>query len=277
MSRSQRLLKLSTVVGLFLSGAGARAAVREPSPAPAGDESILERIHSHWRMREERIKTIHVAWESRRSFRNARAAARRAVRDFWIDGEGRYRLNEWSLPANDPTQLKPDLSLPSVGTSVRQWSSNGKSGRAKEPAAPLDEQLIVHPEHFSNMAQGDAMAADRAGDGTGLSAHPPTFIAGVIGEKGIRQHSRACDCRQSGQKRPIERRKSAMLPPVVHKIVAHKTLITNEGGRDFRIAADVAPDFVAAFVSWARESPRAQVAAHSWFCPNHACCVATAR
>ncbi len=81
------------------------------------------------------------------------------------------------------------------------------------------------------------MSADRTGNSAGLRAHPPPFIARVIGEKCVGQHSRACDGREGGQQRPIERRKAAVLPPVIHEIGANKALITNEGGRDFRIAA----------------------------------------
>lgn len=116
-------------VWVVLTAAPATSAAAGP-PVPSTDEAIVKRILEHWEERQKRVQTIHAEWETR-VFTGMRAASpcSRYLNEFWVDDQGRFRLNEWFLKARGPHDSKLDSSLRSRGASAGQWSFNEKIGR----------------------------------------------------------------------------------------------------------------------------------------------------
>jgi hypothetical protein len=137
MSLSKLLIRgVCVFVGVVLMAAPSTSAIAEP-PVPSTDRSIRERILDQWRARNEQIKTIHAEWESR-VFTAASPGSppRRFLSEFWIDGKGRFRLNEWSLGAPGSKDSKIDSSPRSRRVTAGQWSFNGKIGRGFDGHPP---------------------------------------------------------------------------------------------------------------------------------------------
>jgi hypothetical protein len=119
---------LCVFLGLVLA-ANPSETVAADGPVSSTDESILDRVVEHWRSREARIKAIHAVWESRVTNVRVRAKSSPYQQEFWIDENGRYRLNDWSLETAEPKDSKPARSRLSGRKPVSQYSFDGTTGR----------------------------------------------------------------------------------------------------------------------------------------------------
>jgi hypothetical protein len=144
MSLSMTFIRgLCVFLGVVLAATPSTTAAAD-APVSSTDESILERVVEHWRAREERIKSIYAVWESRVTNVRGRAKSSRYQREFWIDENGRYRLNAWSLETAEPKDSKPDRSRvpPRKPVGQCEYSFDGTTGRTMTGDPP---QGVVGP------------------------------------------------------------------------------------------------------------------------------------
>lgn len=75
-----------------------------PPSSTTGERAVLNRIVTHWREREARVKSFHFAWDTfhRRSIsRDKKEPCGRT--EFWMDADGRYRV-AWTPPRQTATR-----------------------------------------------------------------------------------------------------------------------------------------------------------------------------
>jgi hypothetical protein len=137
---------LCVFLGLVLA-ANPSETVAADGPVSSTDESILDRVVEHWRSREARIKAIHAVWESRVTNVRGRARSSPYQQEFWIDENGRYRLNDWSLETAEPKDSKPARSRLSGRKPVSQYSFDGTTGRTMTGDPP--QGVVGKPGRFA--------------------------------------------------------------------------------------------------------------------------------
>jgi hypothetical protein len=134
LSPRQFVLAAALIVACITMGlvAVSNAARSEPTAAApsSDDQAVLERILADWRLRQERITSLHVEWDSRwTSSRNNNSVSSWCQREFWIDERGRYRLN---VSAARISELKDTSLVRGKWIGGEQWSFNGATGRMLE-------------------------------------------------------------------------------------------------------------------------------------------------
>ena len=102
------------------------------------------------------------------------------------------------------------------------------AGDVSDPASPFGQRLFVDVEYAADVGEGDAMAADDAGNGADFGTHAPTLVTREVADGRVGEPAVAGDGSQ-GRDHGDQRQVHFGKPPAL-EATSKKTFLTSLAG-----------------------------------------------